>query len=340
MNGIEMKKYGILLIGCGHIGTQHIEDIYYRDNINIYAVVDTNLEKAKLTAKKYNAKHFGTDYHEFISSPEVDIVIIATYTSTHLPILKDSLANGKHVLCEKPIAGNLEDGIEFRDLVKNTKQKVLVALVLRHNTSYNTMKKLIDDGEIGELKIVRVSHSHHSTDWERDKALLADCSPVVDCGVHYFDVMQWFTGAKIVEVSGFGNKTEEDAPRNNYTFSTVKLDNGCIGFFEAGWGNTIATLNVKEFIGTKGRITLTLRDNRVSDREEGDLISIYRHEGREYRTLNVDSEYKNMYGQIETLIDMIENDSPGTPTMEEVFEAFYVTIKADEAINNSTVIKL
>ena len=340
MNGNVMKKYGVLLIGCGHIGKQHIEDIYYRDNINVHAVVDVNLEKAKLTAKKYGVKNYGTDYHEFLKSPEVDIVIIATYTSTHLPILKDCLANGKNVLCEKPIAANLEDGIEFRDLVKNAKQKVLVALVLRHNKSYNTIKKLIDDGEIGELKVVRVTQSHHATDWERDKALLRDCSPVIDCAVHYFDVMQWYTGAKIVEVSGFGNKIEEDSPRYNYTLATVKLDNGCIGYFEAGWGNTIASLNVKEFIGTKGRITHTLRDNRCQNREEGDLISIFYSEGNEYRTLNVDSEYKNMYGQMETLIDMIENDSPGSPTMDEVYEAFYATVKADEAINTGTVIKL
>ncbi|HBL84415.1 MAG: hypothetical protein A2Y17_04690 [Clostridiales bacterium GWF2_38_85] len=335
-----MKKYGILLIGCGHIGTQHIEDIYYRDNIDIIAVVDTNEEKAALTASKYGAKDYGADYKAFINDPRVDIVIIATYTATHLPLLRESLANGKHVLCEKPIAGNYEDGKEFYELVKSASQKVLVALILRHNKSYNTIKSLIDAGEIGELKVMRIAQSHHVTDWERHKALLEDTSPVVDCGVHYFDVMQWFTGAKICEVSGIGNKVEEDSPRANYTLATVKLNNGCIGYFEAGWSNTIASLNVKEFIGTKGRITLTLKDLRYSDREEGDLISIYHRDNREYKTLNVDSEYKDMNAQIQTLIDMIENGTPGSPTIDEVFSAFYATIKADEAIEKGTVIKI
>lgn len=329
-----------MLIGCGHIGTQHIEAIYYKENINIIAVIDTDIEKAAVTARKYNSKYYGSDYREFIGSPEVDIVIIATYTSTHLPLLKECAAHKKHVMCEKPIAGNLEDGIEFRDIVKSSDIKVLVALVLRHNVSYNKIKELIDAGEIGDLRLVRISQNHHVTNWERHKALLRDCSPVVDCGVHYFDVMQWFTGSKIVEVGGFGNTIEEDSPRTNYNLATVKLANGCAGFFEAGWSNTISMLNVKEFIGTEGRITLTLRDNRCSDREEGDLISLYRRDGREYKTINIDSQYKNMYGQIETLIDMVENDKPGSPTIDEVFEAFYATVKADEAIENRTIIRL
>lgn len=51
------KKYGIMLIGCGHIGEAHMSDIYYRDNVNIVAVIDDSIEKAKLFAKKYNASY-------------------------------------------------------------------------------------------------------------------------------------------------------------------------------------------------------------------------------------------------------------------------------------------
>ena len=128
-----MKKYGILVIGCGHIGSQHLENIYYRDNIQIVAVVDSSEDNARLAAKKYGALDYGTDYHRFLSDDRVDIVIVATYTSTHLTILKECVANGKHVLCEKPIASNLKDGEEFVKIVKNAKTKVLVAHILRHN---------------------------------------------------------------------------------------------------------------------------------------------------------------------------------------------------------------
>ena len=100
------KKYGVLLIGCGHIGEEHISDIYYRDNIQMIAVVDKRIEIAEKFARKYGVKHYGTDYHTFLNE-EVDIVIVATYTDTHYQILCDCLVAGKHILCEKPIAKDL-----------------------------------------------------------------------------------------------------------------------------------------------------------------------------------------------------------------------------------------
>ena len=112
------KIYGVVLIGCGHIGEEHIAQIYYRDNIRIVAVVDADEQKARLFAMKYGADRYGIDYHEFITRDDVDIVIIATYVSTHLSILRDCVVAGKHVLCEKPIAANARDGQEFYRLAK------------------------------------------------------------------------------------------------------------------------------------------------------------------------------------------------------------------------------
>lgn len=138
-----MKKYGVLLIGCGYIGLQHLRDIYYRDNICIAAVVDQDEAAARMAAKKYGAKAYGTDYQRFLTDEGIDIVIIATYTASHLSILKDCLAHSKHVLCEKPIAATLADGEAFVEAVKAASSKVLVAHILRHNQSYRKVRELI-----------------------------------------------------------------------------------------------------------------------------------------------------------------------------------------------------
>lgn len=335
-----MKKYGILVIGCGHIGTQHLENIYYRDNIQIVAVVDSNEENARVAARKYGAFDYGTDYHKFLTDDRVDIVIVATYTSTHLTILKECVANGKHVLCEKPIASNLKDGEEFVKIVKEAKSKVLVAHILRHNKSYIKIGEMIKNGDIGELKTVRMVQNHHALESNRFSNLLKDCSPVLDCGVHYIDVMQWFTGSRICEVSGVGTKIDESSPNYDYTIMTFRMENGCVGYYEAGWNKSIESQNMKEFIGTKGRISLVLQELRSNDREEGDLITLYNSEKGEYKIINNDSTYKDMYGQVCTLIDMIENDTEGNPTIESVFSAFKTACLAQEAIEKNTIIKL
>jgi gfo/idh/mocA family oxidoreductase len=335
-----MKTYGLLLIGCGHIGCEHLSQMYYRDNLRVIGVVDTCEEAAKAAARRFGAEEYGTDYRRFLQDDRVDIVLIATYTRSHLPILKDCVAHGKHVLCEKPIASTLADGEEFVRVVKSAPVKVLVAHILRHNQSYIRVRELIRSGAIGDLRVVRMTQNHHAMDWPRYKRLLEDCTPVVDCGVHYIDVVQWFTGARVQEVSGVGTRIEEDAPDLNYTLMTFRMDNGCIGYYEAGWSRASSSGNVKEFIGTRGHITLQLKEQRSQNVEEGDLITLYQSDTGAYSQFNLDVPYKDMYGQLKTLIDMIERDAPANPDIDSVFSAFKAALTAQEAIRKGCVLRV
>lgn len=327
-----MKTYGVLLIGCGHIGMEHLLAIYHRDNIRVEAVVDMNEATARAAARRCGVKAWGTDYREFLKSDRVDIVIIATYADTHLSILRDCLAHHKHVLCEKPIGGTPEVGRAFVELVKAAPEKVLVGHILRHNASYQKIRELIRSGAIGQLRLARMTQNHHAVDWERHCRLLRDCSPVVDCGVHYFDLMQWFTGSPITEISGFCTKTQDDVPRENYNLVSFRLKNGCTGFYEVGWGQSLRTCNLKEFVGTKGRITLDMQIYRGEEYEEGDRLTVYHSDTGVYETINVQAIYKDMYAQLQTLIGMIEEDAPGNPTIDDVWSAFRVTLAAEQAI--------
>ncbi|MBQ9413656.1 MAG: Gfo/Idh/MocA family oxidoreductase [Clostridia bacterium] len=331
------KVYGVMLIGCGHIGEDHLADIYYRDNIHIVAVVDIDDKRAKLFQKKYNADHWGTDYREFLDLPELDIVIIATYVNTHLSILKDCVAAHKHVLCEKPIAATREEGREFYKVAKNADVKVLVAHILRYNATYEKICDLIWNGEIGELKVARMSQNHHALNWPRYKRLLEDCSPILDCGIHYMDIIQWFTGSKIREVMGYGTTVDTDLDPGvvNYGMIVMRLQNGGMAYYEAGWGQTFSSANVKEFIGTKGRIRLTMNAQRGTDCEMGDRIELFRLSTGETETINVQCKYKDMYRQLCGLIDMIEGRPTRAPDIEQVYSAFKVAVAADKAVRES-----
>lgn len=329
-----MKTYGVMLVGCGHIGMEHLNDIYFRENVRVEVVDDTDPKVAEAAWRRSGASRWGTDYRLFLEDKNIDIVIIATYTDSHLPILKDCLAHGKHVLCEKPIANTYEEGRAFVDAVKTASTKVLVAHILRHNQSYQKIHDILQSGAVGEVKLIRMSQNHHAKDWPRYCRLLKDCSPAVDCCVHYYDIAQWLVGSPIVEVSAIGTKTQPDVPRENYTLVSFKMANGCIGYYEAGWSQSMRAGNVKEFIGTKGRVTLEMQTQRGQDSEEGDLITVYHSDTGEYELFNLHTEYKDMYAQLKTLIDMIENDTEADPTIDEVWSAFCVALSADNAIIN------
>ena len=336
------KKYAVALIGCGRMGMSHLENIYYKDNIRIQYVCDLDKSRAEKFAKKYNAAYAETNWNIAVSAEDVDIVIIATPPTSHLEILKACIDNHKHVLCEKPISNNLENGAKVVKLIKEHPEcKVLIGYILRHNKTYQTVANMIQNGAIGSPIIMRMAQNHHTMDWKRYLNLICETSPIVDCGVHYIDVMRWFTGEEIKEIHGIGLRTEEDIPEGKYNYGlmTVKLSNGSIGYYEAGWSNTMAADNLKEFIGPRGRIKIVLQDARHENQEEGDLIEYYTYPEKIYQTINIPCKRKPTDKQINVLIDMIENNSCGTPTIDDVWISFKTAIEADKIIADGLSVK-
>lgn len=332
---MKQKKYGVALIGCGVMGEAHLSDIYCRDNVELKVICDLDEERARYMQKKYGAQRIETNYINVTEADDVDIVIIATYPSTHLEILKKCLANGKHVVCEKPISHNLENGREMVELIKaHPETKVIIGYILRHNKTFQKAAEMVRSGAIGFPIIMRMTQNHHTMDWNKYLKLIEDTSPIVDCGVHYLDIMQWFTGAKVTEVSGIGLKTESDVSEGKYNYGllTAKLSDGSIGYYEAGWGNTMSSNNLKEFVGPKGRIQITLQMFRSENTEEGDLIEYYKYPEKTYEMININCNRKPTGDQLQMLIDMIEKDIPASPTIDEVWESFCMAIKADEEI--------
>ena len=324
------RRYGVVLIGCGYIGEEHLSEIYYRDNVRIAAVVDTDIDKAKLMARKYGAPECGVDYREYLQREDVDIVIIATYVDSHLSIMKDCVQAGKHVLCEKPVAASREAGEEFFRIAENAKTQVLVGHILRYNDSYRKIREMIGSGVIGPLRFIHFVQNHHAINWKRYRRLLEDCPPVLDCGVHYLDAMQWISGQKIVGVKGGSFLLDCDSPRDNYSIVNVQLSGGCCGCYESGWSRNLHYYNCKEFMGDKGYIKLTLQADRLADKEEGDLIEIYHSDTGEHETVSIQCKYKDMNAQFQELIKRIEGRGESDFTLQEAKEAFLAAVDAVE----------
>jgi len=333
--------YNVALIGCGYMGQTHLVDLCNKPNICLYAVCDLNRQRADEMAEQYQAMKVYYDGEEAIADPNVDIVIIATYPSSHLFLLKKCIDAGKHVLCEKPITNNVEDGREFVKLVQENPQcKVLVGHILRHNDTYIKVKEMIDEGIIGRPMIMRMVQNHNTLGkWEKHRALIEETSPIIDCGVHYVDVMRWFTGEEVVHVDGVGTVTEGGLSKGKYNYGMIQtiLSEGSVGYYEAGWGNSLEDNNSKEFIGPLGRIRITYQKDRPSNREDGNLVTIFRYgqglygeDTTEY--INIPFDTKPTGCELDYLIEMIEKNVPANPSIEDVFRSFEIVCEADEKI--------
>ena len=328
--------YNIVLIGCGHMGGVHLDDIYTMDNVNVYGVVDLNEERAKKFAKKYGAQSYDTNYMRYLEDEKCDIVICATYPASHLEILKQCIKYKKHLICEKPITPDVESASEFVSLVKSADIKVLIGYILRHNETYKKVADMIRGGLIGSPLVIRMTQNHHVINWEKYHALLENSSPIVDCGVHYIDLCRWFTDAEILEVGGVSAVMDEECPEGqfNYGLITMHLSDGSIAYYEAGWGGSITANNEKEFIGPKGRIRIVERQNRQWH-EEGDLIEFYEKQSGKYNLINVDCVRRPTGAQLRHLLKMIEENAPAVPDIDDVYKSFCVAAKADNTIRNA-----
>ena len=213
----------------------------------------------------------------------------------------------------------------------------MVGHILRHNKTYQRAAEMIQAGAIGKPVIFRMVQNHHTMNWERYLSMLQEVSPLLDCGVHYADIIQWFTGAKVTDIHATGVRSEKDVPAGNYNYGlvTMRMSDGSVGYYEAGYSNTLSAQNVKEFAGPKGRIRIIFAKERQEHQEEGDLIEFYRYPEKEYEMINIRCSRKPTGEQFEYLLQMIENNLPPVPSMEEVKEAFDIMIQADTMIKHN-----
>ena len=247
------------------------------------------------------------------------------------------------MLCEKPVADTLEGSLEFVSAVRSAESRVLVGHILRHNDSYKRIAAMIKGGAIGKPRVFRMVQNHNAVNWERYRHLLTFCPPIVDCGVHYIDVAQWFTGSKIVQVSGISTNIDADVPEGSYNYGMINavLDDGTIFNYESGWSKNMMAGNLKEFIGDSGYIKLVLACDRSDGHELGDLLRWYDGKTGEHHIINVKSIYKNMYGQLLELIHMIEDpEYVSSPTIDDVESTMRVAFAADMAVRSNRVLHL
>lgn len=349
-----MKTYQVAVIGCGHMGQTYLRHLSRMDNIKILAVADTDLQAASQAQAQYGVPYCFSDYHNAVSLPQCDIVIIAVYPSQHLEIVRECVRHNKHVICEKPVAGNLTETAEFARYMKNAKVKILAGYILRYNESYRRIHDLIQSDTIGHPVVMRMTQNHRAVNWERYKKLIEETSPIIDCGVHYADVMEWTTGEKIVDVSAVGAVTEKDLPAGcyNYGMITVRLSDGSAGYYEAGWGKSMSAVNEKEWIGPKGSVRLISSFGKNGDMRAAspaeleqysnetspgyaeffDTLEIYDAGKGKTDRCKIRSTRKPVENMLRHLIAMIEEDADPIPSAEEIIRSMQTVLEADRII--------
>jgi predicted dehydrogenase len=199
MTELADLKAGV--VGTGFIGVVHV-DALRRLGVEVLGVVGSTPERAALKgiAPVYDS------YEALLADDRVDVVHLTTPNHLHFPQVKQALAAGKHVVCEKPLAVTSEESSELVALAAGSGLVTCTNFNIRFYPLVQEARERVRAGELGEVWSVHGGYLQdwlaRPTDWnwrlEPEKA--GELRAVGDIGSHWMDLTQFVTGSRIVEV--------------------------------------------------------------------------------------------------------------------------------------------
>jgi predicted dehydrogenase len=151
----ETIRVGI--IGVGQIGKHHISSYQSIPGAQIVAVADVNEAEARRVAEAHKIPHVYTDFHELVNRDDIQAVDVCLHNNFHAPVTIAALKAGKHVYCEKPMAGTYRDAEQMYQTAQQTGQKLCIQLSTLFSAETKAAKTLIDAGELGHIYHARSS---------------------------------------------------------------------------------------------------------------------------------------------------------------------------------------
>ena len=301
------EKIKVLVVGAGNMGRSHALAYASIPEFEIAAVCTRSQEsRAKLMSELPEETLGVNDYENALNELKPDAVCISTYPDTHYPFAKMALEAGCHVFTEKPLAENADQCKELVDLAKLKQKALVVGYILRQHPSWIKFVEVAKT--LGKPLVMRMNLNQQSygKNWETHKSLLSSISPIVDCGVHYVDVMCQMTGSKPTRVSGLGAQLTDELPKNkiNYGHLQVTFEDGSVGWYEAGWGPMMSetAFFVKDVVGPLGSASIVATD--ASSR--GQSSSVDAHTQTERILLHRSRTNEN--GELQAIDEFIELD--------------------------------
>ena len=260
----ENRKVRVLVVGCGNMGASHAQAYHMMEDFEIVGLVSRANSKVDLNDKFGGVYQLFDDYETALNSTKPDAVCISTYPDTHESYAIKAMENGAHVFVEKPIASSVKGAENVQRVAQQTGKKLVVGYILRHHPSW--IKFVSMATELGKPLVIRMNLNQQSDGamWTLHRNLMASLSPIVDCGVHYIDVMCQMTRSKPTQVYAIGARLSDDIPKDNYNYGQlqIRFEDGSVGWYEAGWGPMISetAFFVKDVIGPKGSVSIVAKE--------------------------------------------------------------------------------
>lgn len=238
-----MSKFGVTIIGAGHMGRIHADGWRLVEDARIVSVVDMNAALAHEMAAQHGARVVA-DVAEAIADPAVNVVSICTPTFLHPQLALLAAQHGKHVLCEKPIALRLADARAMLDAARAANVQFSVGLMRRHTAILPTLRTWMRAGNLGSP---RMAHTVNVMPLRPKRAMHdanANGGPLIDMIVHFVDVWSMLFDAAPVALQAQGMTLAAGRPEIEHIAEKavdtaavlVRFSSGDVGNIFVSWG--------------------------------------------------------------------------------------------------------
>ncbi|KZK86638.1 putative oxidoreductase YcjS [Pseudovibrio sp. Ad13] len=260
------KPIRVLVAGLGNMGKSHA--LAYETNPGFEIVGLVNRSPVELP-EELSGYTIQSDFAQALVETKPDLVSICTYSDSHAEYAVMAMEAGADVFVEKPLATTLEDAQSVVETARKLGRKLVVGYILRHHPSWTTL--IEQSRKLGGPYVFRMNLNQQSSGatWQTHKQLMQTTSPIVDCGVHYIDVMCQITDAKPVEVRGMGVRLSDELPDDMYNYGHLQVlfEDGSVGWYEAGWGPMMSetAFFVKDVVSKNGSVSIVMEGEARSD---------------------------------------------------------------------------
>ncbi|HUB83624.1 MAG TPA: Gfo/Idh/MocA family oxidoreductase [Bryobacteraceae bacterium] len=200
-----MKEWKTAVFGTGFMGRVHLEAIRRLGHVEVVALASLQDDVARRLAAQYGVKRVESNYRKVLEDPKIDAVHICTPNNQHYPMASEALAAGKHVVCEKPLARNVDEARKLvAEAAKSGKQDCL-----NHNLRYYPLvqhiRRMCEAGELGDILVVQGTYSQdwllYDTDYNwRVEGDHGASRTFADIGSHWFDMAEHVTGQRVTSL--------------------------------------------------------------------------------------------------------------------------------------------
>ncbi len=336
----------VLIVGLGNMGRSHALAHHADPRSEIVGLV--NRSSVDLLPELSGYAMYDA-FGPALAETAPDLVVIATYTDTHADYAVAALEAGAHVFVEKPLAGSVADAERVIEAAVRLNRKLGVGYILRHHPSW---QRLISEArDLGGPYVFRLNLNQQSEGptWESHKALMETTSPLVDCGVHYVDVMCQITDARPLRVHGMGLRLSDEIAPDMYNYGQFQVifDDGSVGWYEAGWGPMMSetAFFVKDVVSPNGSVSIVDGNKGASDDVDGHtrVGGLLVHRPGNDRIINLPDEPGHQElcnAEAAWIIDVILSDIDLTRHMTDALQSLRICLAADESIRTAQTINL